>query len=215
MFFYDIIHTLGSSLRSIFVPYFGYMIPHIINILKKAPNSPSEALLHSKILKSLTLCFMNDTSGFVTPDLFEKLLQPLVDLLDQVDDEVEIDEVSENEDETSAMKYLSRMKVYFLPCVVQLAVNLNNEALWKPLNYQLLLKTRSEKAIVRYAALSTVSGLYNNLGEQFLPLLPESMQYISELLEDEDPRVEKLTSQLVKNLERLLGDGETLRELLK
>jgi len=231
IFFYDVVQLLASSLRSIFVPYFSYVISHSLNMIGRPPNSPSYCILHAKILKSLTLCFTNDTSNFVTADLFDKLLHPLINLLETIEDpaeqekdttnEIDISEsltistTSSEEDMQLALKGITRMKHFFVPCIVHLAVDLNNEALWKPLNYQLLLKTRSEKAIVRFSAVSAISALYSYLGEQFLPLLPESMQWISELLEDEDPRVENLTTQLVKSLEKLLGDDDTLRGLLK
>ena len=94
-------------------------------------------------------------------------------------------------------------------------MTVNNEALWKPLNYQIFMLTRSEDASVRYAALDVIGALYERLGEGYLPLLPESMQFISELTEDPDPRVEGLTSSLLVKLERLLGDEESLRDLLK
>jgi len=60
-----------------------------------------------------------------------------------------------------------------------------------------------------------IGALYERLGEGYLPLLPESMQFISELTEDQDSRVEGLTAQLLVKLERLLGDEESLRDLLK
>ena len=69
--------------------------------------------------------------------------------------------------------------------------------------------------MLRLAAVSVVSALYSQLGEQFLPLLPESMQFISELLEDDDTEVEKLTSQLLANLDKLLGEENTIRSLLQ
>jgi U3 small nucleolar RNA-associated protein 10 len=50
---------------------------------------------------------------------------------------------------------------------------------------QVLLKTRSEDARVREAALCIVESFYLKLGEDFLALLPETVLYLSELLEGE------------------------------
>lgn len=90
--------------------------------------------------------------------------------------------------------------------------------------------------------------IYDRLGEAFLPLLPESMTFIAELMEvhplypvpcplspsfplthplqsfplfsshfaqDPEPRVENLCATLLTRLERLLGDEDSLRDLLR
>jgi len=46
-------------------------------------------------------------------------------------------------------------------------------------------------------------------------MLPESMQSISELMEDSHDKVEAATQSLLAKLEQLLGDEESLRDLLR
>jgi hypothetical protein len=46
--------------------------------------------------------------------------------------------------------YKQRMINHYIPCIVQLVLNLANEELWKVVNFQLLQKTRSDLAEVRY-----------------------------------------------------------------
>lgn len=66
---------------------------------------------------------------------------------------------------------------------------------------------------IRYAAVQQLTMLYTKLGEAYLPLLPESIQYLAELMEDSDERVERATLSLVRTLENLLG--QDFRSLLQ
>lgn len=59
-----------------------------------------------------------------------------------------------------------------------------------------------------------IHSFYLTLGEQFLPLLPESMQFIYELMEDTDQDVLEAVEDLRKTLEDILGK-EALQDLLK
>ena len=77
--------------------------------------------------------------------------------------------------------------------------------MWKPLNYQVLLKTRHDSAQVRFAALTVIEKMYAKLEEQLLPLLPETIPFLAELMEDPDQRVEKLCKELTKFIEQFLG----------
>jgi U3 small nucleolar RNA-associated protein 10 len=44
------------------------------------------------------------------------------------------------------------------------------------------------------------------LGEDFLPLLPETVPFLAELLEDEEEAVESACQKAVQNLEEILGE---------
>lgn len=48
--------------------------------------------------------------------------------------------------------------------------------------------------------------LASKLGEDYMPLLPETVPFLSELLEDENPKVEKECQRSVQELERILGE---------
>ena len=50
-----------------------------------------------------------------------------------------------------------------------------------------------------------IEDLYAKLGSELLVLLPESVPFLAELLEDSDPRVEKLTRDIIQQLEKYLG----------
>lgn len=44
------------------------------------------------------------------------------------------------------------------------------------------------------------------LGEDFMPLLPETVPFLAELLEDEDEETEKLAQNAVRTLEEVLNE---------
>jgi len=44
------------------------------------------------------------------------------------------------------------------------------------------------------------------LGEDFMPLLPETVPFLAEMLEDEDEDTEKCAQNAVRTLEEILGE---------
>ena len=78
---------------------------------------------------------------------------------------------------------------------------------------QVLLLTRSEAPGVRLAATEVVYNLVAALKEEFLQLLPETLPFLSELLEDSDGAVEARTRDIIKLLETL--SEEDLSEYLR
>ena len=93
------------------------------------------------------------------------------------------------------------------PCLVSLACLMGNYTLWKPLNHAVLMCTRDPRSTVRLGALSVVHALFRGLKEQFLVLLPETIPFIAELMEDEDVLVEKECQQVIKTIEKLSGES--------
>ena len=66
--------------------------------------------------------------------------------------------------------------------------------------------TRSEAAHVRLAALETVFNLVTSLREEYLQLLPETLPFLAELLEDPDRGVEVRAREALKELEVLADE---------
>ena len=56
------------------------------------------------------------------------------------------------------------------------------------------------------AALEVLSEIVRKLGEDFLPLLPETVPFLAELLEDEEETVEAACQNAVQELEEILGE---------
>ncbi|KAF9401164.1 HEAT repeat-containing protein 1 [Mortierella sp. AD011] len=164
------------------------------------------------MVSSLQKCFLYDNDGLWNADRFEKLLHPLVDQLLVT---VDLDEDEEDSEETVTTattpdssewkSYESRINTWLVPCLGQLAVTLSNDALWKPLNYQVLLKTREDNKQIRLSALKALQEFYRRLGEEFLILLPETIPFLAELMEDDDHEVEALTQRVIADIEVYLG----------
>lgn len=54
-------------------------------------------------------------------------------------------------------------------------------------------------------ALKVIEECYTKLGEELLVLLPETIPFLAELMEDTDPKVEQLTQDVIKTIETYLG----------
>lgn len=67
-------------------------------------------------------------------------------------------------------------------------------------------KAGGENPHTRVAALKAEQALTEQLGEEWLALLPEMLPYISELMEDEDENVEREVRKWVKQIEGVLGE---------
>ncbi|KAJ1658740.1 snoRNA-binding rRNA-processing protein utp10 [Dispira simplex] len=102
--------------------------------------------------------------------------------------------------------YRQRVREVFIPCLVQLSVRYKEESDWKQLNHQILLLTHHDSSSVRIATLFVVQSLYQCHQEDFLVLLPESIPYFSELLEDENSAVERVCQKTLHVIEEYLGE---------
>ena len=221
-FFYRLVYSLAEELKGIFVPYFSYIMEHAVRIvlqpahsikkgdpLLKSANvftlSPSGALggflVHqqvSVVLNGLQKLFLYDRDGFMDKSRFDRVMNPIVDQLDCCYIE----------------HYKSRVTHSIVPCLAQLAVCVGNEALWKPLNHNVLNKARHSDAQVRFSVLLVIGEFYHRSGEAFLPLLHESAQTFAELLEDSNPEVERQCLALIKQIEAVLGEDGGVMALL-
>lgn len=89
----------------------------------------------------------------------------------------------------------------------------NDDNMWQKLNFTLLMKTRSEHWQTRLAVLSVIENLFDKMRERYLVILNDTIPFISELLEDEDERVELAAKRIVLRIEQLTG--ESINEYLK
>ncbi|KAK3612581.1 hypothetical protein CHS0354_042081 [Potamilus streckersoni] len=204
--FYRLADRLADSLRSLFTLFAGHIFQHAASMLtqnckaksgtkffpedRKKRKKSCQLLLY--ILDCLHKCFLYDTEGFVSKERFDSIMQPLVDQI-------------ENEQGSEEM-YHSRISEHLVPCIVQFAVAAQDDSLWKALNYQILLKTRNSAARVRFAALMAIDELHKKLGEDYMTLLPETIPFLAELMEDESEEVEKKCQAVVVQMEKTLGE---------
>jgi U3 small nucleolar RNA-associated protein 10 len=263
LFFYRLVDALADKLKSIFVPYFGYLLDDSIafltgqkyrtkqdgeDLMKKEQEKEKETkkirkysddedesdeedseeeknggeaakwqqqevnkhlpkqemqlrnLLVCHILSGLHKCFLYDNENFVSAEKFERLVPALVGQIDNTSGGPE--------------RYRHRMDTYLIPCLGQLAATVADDKLWKTLNYQVLLRTRSGEATVRFAAVCTVEEFFKRLREEFLVLLPETVPFLAELMEDSNAQVEQRCQQLIAFIDNLLGEGESITSYL-
>eukprot|EP01104_Vermistella_antarctica_P017042 TRINITY_DN5961_c0_g1_i1.p1 TRINITY_DN5961_c0_g1~~TRINITY_DN5961_c0_g1_i1.p1 ORF type:complete len:2241 (+),score=680.72 TRINITY_DN5961_c0_g1_i1:94-6723(+) len=221
-FVYRLMNGLNDTLKSIFLSYNSYVLDDCVSSLNsysavvpqlaKSSGAKSKAVkkktkaskqsasevetattIHNEhthfLLQTLTKCFLYDNEGFVDTDKFEKLMLPIV-----------------NSMEAGALIGATDIVADAVKCLAQLAVTVNTDVLWKPLNYQVLLKTRHTNPAVRLAALEVVNEFYVRLGEEFILLLPETVPFLVELMEDSDEVVERRCQEVIQTVNNYLGD---------
>jgi U3 small nucleolar RNA-associated protein 10 len=77
----------------------------------------------------------------------------------------------------------------------------------KDLNTAILKLMQSEDKNVRLTAVRLERSLTEQLGEEWLVMVPEMMPVLGEVLEDEDADVEKEGREWVSRIEEVLGEG--------
>ncbi|OMO94842.1 hypothetical protein CCACVL1_05773 [Corchorus capsularis] len=92
-------------------------------------------------------------------------------------------------------------------CIGQMAVTAGNDLLWKPLNHEVLMQTRSEKIRARVLGLRIVKQLLDNLKEEYEVLFVETFPFLAELLEDVELPVKSLAQDILKEMETLSGEN--------
>ncbi|KAI8388394.1 uncharacterized protein BYT42DRAFT_559927 [Radiomyces spectabilis] len=195
LFFYKLLDGLLAKLKSIFTPYFGYVIDDVIARLEQYKSTETTPdTLWCYLMQALQKSFLYDADNLWNAEKFEKILDPVIE---------QMSIIGTNESEA----YLTRMTTYLVPCIGQMAVTISNDTLWKPLNHKILMKTREDIPEIRLAALKCIEELYSRLGEEWLLFLAESISFLAELMEDDDPRVEKLVQQVNAQIETHFGES--------
>nr|XP_002737451.2 PREDICTED: LOW QUALITY PROTEIN: HEAT repeat-containing protein 1 [Saccoglossus kowalevskii] len=212
--FYRLSDNIAEKLKGLFTLFAGHIVKNCATLLNDNNSSKTDlkffeidgdedeeaqsvdeksTLLLQYIIGCLHKCFLYDTEGFLNRERFECLMQPIVDQIDNLQGGIEV--------------YKERMTSYLTPCIGQLLVAAGDDSSWKPLNYQVLLKMRSDSAKVRFAALTVLQEIHSKLGEDFQILIPEAIPFLAELLEDESEEVEKQCHQVIEEIEKTFGES--------
>ncbi|KAG7248107.1 hypothetical protein CRUP_038252 [Coryphaenoides rupestris] len=88
-----------------------------------------------------------------------------------------------------------RVTQHLVPCLGQFSVAMGDDTQWKTLNYQ-----------VRFSALLMVMELASKLRENYMVLLPETIPFLAELMEDESEEVEHQVQKVIQEMENILGE---------
>jgi U3 small nucleolar RNA-associated protein 10 len=224
--FFRLVLELITTLKHIFVPYFGHILEHCVLLLthvsheegarekpkkrrRKEEGSaedatqPQSLLVQTQefVLMSLQRCFEHDSERWLGKEFLTKISTPIVEQL-------ELGASIRDREE-----YLVFGQDVLAPCVEELAVRMANATLWKPLNYAVLLNARSDHAVVRRATTGILRRFFLRLRESWLFLLPETIPFVAELMEDNDLLVERDIQLAIKDIETL--SGESLEHYLK
>ncbi|XWS47704.1 hypothetical protein CRYUN_Cryun13aG0007000 [Craigia yunnanensis] len=247
--FYSMVNKLVESHRSLFVPYFKYLVKGCVQLLSDSGDFKASNLVRKKkkskvqedvnfgssvlslkswhlralILSSLHKCFLHDTGRqkFLDSSNFQAsesyflncrlsstwipyldevvLLKPIVSQLiieppTSIEEHPDIPSVKEVDD-------------LLVVCIGQMAVTAGTDLLWKPLNHEVLMQTRSEKIRARVLGLRIVKQFLDNLKEEYLVLLAETIPFLAELLEDVELPVKSLAQDIVKEMETMSGES--------
>ncbi|RKP35774.1 hypothetical protein BJ085DRAFT_15497, partial [Dimargaris cristalligena] len=187
---FHLVDSLVLRLRSIATPYYMYVLPHTLRVLKAHTVLNDIPAQLSKVVKTDTEALpaiRHDKDDFCRPQVFEQLLTPMVQQVVQI-------------------ALTTKSTTVVAPALGALAKRYNKEDQWKALNHQVLMFTRNPHNYVRVAALLIIQHLYNTLKEELLILLPETIPFLFEVIEDEDPWVEKTAQQTVNLIEQYLGE---------
>ncbi|CAN0862884.1 Uncharacterized protein At3g06530 [Linum grandiflorum] len=220
--FYGLINKLTDSHRSLFVPYFKYLLDDCIRHLtdanltrkkKKArtleDGKDGEVSLKSWQIRALVIsalhkCFRYDADNkkFLDSSNFQTLLKPIVSQF-CIDPPTSLDK-------HPGVPSVDEVDDLLVSCAGQMAVTSGSDLLWKPLNHEVLMQTQSGKERPKRLGLRTVKYMIDNLKEEYMVLLPETVPFLAQLLEDNDVR--SLAQDVAKEME--VVSGESLQEYL-
>ncbi|NXI45348.1 HEAT1 protein, partial [Galbula dea] len=203
--FHRIADCIADKLKGLFTLFAGHLVKPFAETLNQVNTSKTDeaffdsensteksCLLLQFTMDCLHKLFLYDTQKFLSKERAETLMLPLVDQLENM----------LGGDET----FQERVTAHLIPCIAQFSVAIADDSLWKPLNYHILLKMRHTCSKVRFAALLALVEVAQKLKENYLILLPESIPFLAELMEDECEEVEQQCQKTIQQLEVILGE---------
>uniref|UniRef100_A0A673MVV7 HEAT repeat-containing protein 1 n=1 Tax=Sinocyclocheilus rhinocerous TaxID=307959 RepID=A0A673MVV7_9TELE len=200
--YYRLADSIANKLKGLFVLFAGQLVKPISELLHQLnishtdddddDNVAKSSLLLQHVLDCLHKIFLYDTQRFLSKERADALLGPLVDQLENM---LGGDEI-----------YKTHITKHLVPCMAQFAVAMGDDSQWKVLNYQILLKTRHSSPKVRFSALVMLLELACKLRENYMVLLPETIPFLAELMEDECEEVEQQVQKVIHEMETILGE---------
>ncbi|XP_070782715.1 HEAT repeat-containing protein 1 [Enoplosus armatus] len=203
--FYRLSDCIAERLKGLFVLFAGNLVKPFADLLRQTNSSKTgeaefdscggeekSRLLLQYVLDCLHKIFLYDTQRFLSKERADALMSPLVDQLENTLGGEQV--------------YQQRVTQHLVPCVGQFSVALADDTQWKTLNYQILLKTRHTDSKVRFSSLLMLAELASKLKENYMVLLPETIPFLAELMEDECEEVEQQVQKVVQEMENILGE---------
>ncbi|KAJ5483008.1 U3 small nucleolar RNA-associated protein 10 [Penicillium diatomitis] len=199
--FYNFLQVFFGTLQSIVTGYSNYVLENIVEVLGKVGPAKATKALWLAVLRTLRNSFEHDQDEFwQSPSHLASISGPLISQLTHA----------------TTSKTAALVAEEVVPTITELAVAADSTDNYKELNMALMRYLRpsattlkssgGDNAFTRLAALKAEQALTEQLGEEWLALLPEMLPYISELMEDEDESVEREVRKWVKQIESVLGE---------
>ncbi|XP_063039615.1 HEAT repeat-containing protein 1 [Engraulis encrasicolus] len=203
--FYRLSNSIAEKLKGLFVLFAGQLVKPFADTLRQIQSTNTDEAffdgeddqekscqLLQYALDCLHKVFLYDTQRFLSKERAEALMNPLVDQLENMLGGEDV--------------YQERVTKHLVPCIGQFAVAMGDDSQWKVLNYQVLLKTRHSSPKVRFSSLLMVLELAGRLKENYMVLLPETIPFLAELMEDECEEVEHQVQKVINEMESILGE---------
>ncbi|GAA5959351.1 hypothetical protein JCM21900_000701 [Sporobolomyces salmonicolor] len=192
---YKMVDRLLGQLRSIFVPYFSFMLDQTTELLESfAKGDLVDSSLWAAVTSALTKAFEHDENSFWTPQRLAKLSSPLAHQLE-------------------APSTLFPIPAYHALLSAYVDLLSSHETLLKAFNTSLLHLTRSDDLHVKRQAIDALDAVWETVGDGMLGLVPETTPFLAEAREETEGGVETATRHLIKRIEEHLG--ESLDEYLE
>ncbi|KAJ3680582.1 hypothetical protein LUZ60_016860 [Juncus effusus] len=232
--FYKFVNMLSEQHRSLFVPYFKYLLESCVRYLsgdsdsdlvvlkrkkKKAKSSGDMKIneehnndnIQAQKLWHVKYLVVNALHKCFLYDSDQKILDSsnFEVLLKPVVAQLALDLPV---DLLSGVPTGEEMDESLVRCLGQMAVTARSDVLWKPLNHEVLMQTRNEKLRPKILGLKIIRYLVQSLKEEYMVFLPETIPFLGELLEDAELSVKSLAQEVLKEMETL--SGESLRQYL-
>jgi U3 small nucleolar RNA-associated protein 10 len=202
--FYKLSSHVAGALKSLFVLFAPDIIKNAAILLDECnafegkdanmvyfTDQPQKnVILIENILNTFYQIFLYDNQHFINKLRFDIVMQPIVDQLHNT--------LILEDNDIGALLYA---------CVAQLAVAVEDEMLWKQLNDRILLKTRSADKRIRLRGLKCCVELAKKIGTGYQALLPDSVVYLAELLEDDNHEVERSCQKAIQEIEKVVGES--------
>lgn len=181
-------HKLQERLRGLATPYNAYVLEPCAKLLGEFAAGREDAGLKRAVLVLLALLFRNDGDEWWQQQLrFDVVCEALCQQFVAIEDGV---------------------GKHLVKAVVWLAQTAPAEDHAKAL-YAGIVGHMREEALAgeKLWAVRAMAGVFGKMGELWLPMVPQLVPVVAELLEDDDDKVEaEVRTSLVKAVERVLGE---------
>ena len=194
-------HHLVNRLRSVFVPYFAFVLDSACGLLSVELEQQQQSgvkrqrmglqadddhsATRAEAANALAACFSYDTVSFATDDRVKYVAESAIVAARDVPDRVE---------------HLIR----------QVAAAISTPGAKQTLHRNALALAKSSKnSTERRAGTRSLIAMVEELEEEYLPLVPEAVPFVAELLEDPNADVVQEARRLAQMLSRLTGEELT------